>query len=359
MNILLVSHGAALGGSPISLLNIAQHSGGSDFRYTFGFATDGPIVNRARQLSDSVHIIPHSRRLFGIATIFRYIKIIIQDDIDLLHLNTFTSYYKYPALAAAITRRKVVWFVRENPEEKRCVKLRNYANRLADKVVTVSYDTAEHMRYINRELLTTIHNGVDANFFSPTEHQSETSITDNKPFILNISSLEQRKGVIDLVTGFAKSKTYLTHSLVILGEDRSTKQHYYNKLLETIHENDLINRVIIVPPKQDVRPYIAGCEFVVLVSYWEGLSRVLLEAIAMGKPILASRNGGNKEVVTDGSNGILVDAGDTDQISSALTTMVQSSELEQMSSASRNIAIDRFSIEKTTNEIESLYKSLQ
>lgn len=359
MNILLVSHGAALGGSPISLLNIALHSGDSDLRYTFSFATDGPIVTRAEQLSDSVNIIPHNRKIFGIETIFRYIKLILHEKIDVVHLNTFTSYYKYPALAAAITRRKVVWFVRENPEEKRCIKLKNYANWLADRVVTVSYDTAEHMRYINRELLTTIHNGVDTNFFSPTRYQVDRSIADNKPFILNISSLEQRKGVIDLVAGFAKSKIHLTHKLLILGEDRSSRRHYYNLLLKTIRKYNLIGRVVIIPPKQDVRPYIAECDFVVLVSYWEGLSRVLLEAIAMGKPILSSRNGGNKEVVTDGINGILVKAGNTGQISRALNTMVQSSDIKQMSSASRKIAIDQFSIEKTTNEIENLYKSLQ
>jgi len=359
MNILLVSHGAALGGSPISLLNIAQHSSNPDNRYLFSFAADGPIVSRAQQISDSVTIIPHNRSFFGITIIARYIKLILHQKIDVIHLNTFTSYYKYPAIAAAITGKRIVWFVRENPEEKRCIKLKHYANWLADKVVTVSFDTAQHMGYIKRELLTTIHNGVDTEFFSPTEPQIETTGIKSGPFILNISSLEQRKGVIDLIIGFAQSKVHLTHKLVLLGEDRSRKQSYYNALLDIINKHQLSDRVIFVAPKQDVRPFLTECDFVVLVSYWEGLSRVLLEAIAMGKPILASRDGGNKEVITDGVNGILVDAGETDQISRALTRMIESTDLEKMSSNSREMAINHFDIQKTTNEIETLYKSLQ
>lgn len=359
MNILLVSHGAALGGSPISLLNIAQHSNNPNNRYQFAFAVNGPIVDRAEKLSESVNIIPHDRKLFGITTIYRYIALILQKKIDIVHLNTFTSYYKYPAIAAVIARKKVVWFVRENPEEKRCLKLKNYANFLADKVVTVSYDTARHMGYIRRELLTTIHNGVDTDFFSPMASNIASTGINSGPFILNISSLEQRKGVNDLIIGFSKSKIHLTHKLVLLGEDRSRKQGYYKALQNTINEHQLSDRIIIVSPRQDVRPFIAECEFVVLVSYWEGLSRVLLEAIAMGKPILASRNGGNKEVVMDDVNGILVDAGDTFQISSALTRMTESSDLKQMSSNSRKIANDQFNIQKTTNEIENLYTSLQ
>lgn len=357
MNVLLVSHGAALGGSPISLLNIARHSKDPETCYHYTFAVDGPIVSRAHEIAESIRIIPHSRMLFGTLTILRFLLLITSNKIDVVHLNTFTSYYKYPAIAAAIARKKVVWFVRENPEEKRCTKLKGYANHLADKVVTVSYDTAQHMGYIHKKLLTTIYNGVDTEYFSP-QMQSEIPQGIERPYILNISSLEPRKGVLDLVKGFAKSHVHDEYKLVLLGEDRSKQKSYLKALTTTIEELGLRDKVIFIAPKEDVRPYIQHSTFVVLVSYWEGLSRVLLESAAMGKPILASRNGGNKEVVMDNINGKLVTAGNIEEIVDSINKMTHGADLDKMGSNSREIAVEKFNIDDNSRKIESLYRTI-
>ena len=354
MNILLVSHGAALGGSPISLLNIAHHNKSPEIHYHCAFAIDGPIVSRADEVAESVRIIPHSRALLGIPAILRFLFLILSKKIDVIHLNTFTSYYKYPAFAATIARKKVVWFVRENPEEKRCTRLGGYANRLADKVVTVSYDTAQHMSYVRKEILTTIHNGVDTEHFSPLD-QSKIPEGIESPYILNISFLEPRKGVLDLIKGFAKSRIHDKYKLVLLGEDRSKQKSYQKRLTEAIESSSLSERVVFITPKKDVRPYIKHCTFVALVSYWEGLSRVLLEATAMGKPILATRNGGNKEVVIDNVNGCLVTAGNIDEIADGINKMAYDVDLDKMGSSSREIAVKKFNIDSNSRKIESLY----
>lgn len=339
------------------MLNIAHHSKDPEIHYHYVFAVDGPIIPRARKVAESVQIIPHSRMLFGTLIILRFLFLIFSKKIDVIHLNTFTSYYKYPAIAAAFARKKVVWFVRENPEERRCTKLKGYANHLADRVVTVSYDTAQHMSYIDKEILTTIHNGVDTKHFSP-QIQSEKPKGIGAPYILNISSLEPRKGILDLIKGFAASSTHNHYRLVLLGEDRSQQKSYLRGLTETIEELELKDKVIIITPKKDVRPYIEHSTFVVLVSYWEGLSRVLLEAAAMGKPILASRNGGNKEVVFSDKNGILVGAGEIRQITKGLNRMSEELDLKTMGEHSRNIAIQEFGIEHNISKIEALYNSL-
>lgn len=357
MNILLVSHGAALGGSPISLLNIAEHKINQTIQYHFTFGERGPIVERARYLSNSVHIVTHDRRLFGIRSILKFLKLILLHRIDIVHLNTFTSYYKYPAIAAKLARRKVIWFVRENPEDKRCVRLKRYANFLTDRIVTVSYDTAKHLSYVNKGLIETIHNGVDTDHFSPNNDQSALDIS-NRPFILNISSLEKRKGVYDLIVAFAGSNVRKTHNLILIGEDRSKEKTYLKLLLETIKNLNIADHVIFVGPQQDVRPYMKASTIITLVSYWEGLSRVLIEALAMGKPILASRNGGNKEVVQNGVNGLLVDAGNTDDISHAIDQIITTSNLEEMGKKSRLLALSNFNVRETARSIEQLYLSI-
>ncbi len=148
-NILIVSHGSALGGSPISALNIGRFIDKKEFNPIFVFGEDGPIVKLAKEEGFIVYTIK-KRGFLSIPMIFNFINIIKKEKIHLIHLNTLTSYYKYPAIAAKLLKRKIVWFVRENPVEKRCVKLSKYINNYSDKIVTVSYDTANHMYYANK-----------------------------------------------------------------------------------------------------------------------------------------------------------------------------------------------------------------
>ena len=129
-------------------------------------------------------------------------------------------------------------------------------------------------------------------------------------------------------------------------------------MLKIIKKNALQKKVILVGPKEDVRPYLIHSLFVVLVSYWEGLSRVLIESAAMGVPILASHNGGNKEVVFDQHNGLLVDAGDVQQITMSLDRITKVKCLKEYSLNSRCLAEELFDIRKSIGKIESLYRKL-
>ena len=95
----------------------------------------------------------------------------------------------------------------------------------------------------------------------------------------------------------------------------------------------------------------------VLNSRYEGLSHTLLEAMSTGAPIIATRVGGNPEVIRDGVNGVLVTAGDTVALEKALTHLMSDAALrERLGSAARDRAKD-FSIEKTIEVTASLLKS--
>lgn len=80
----------------------------------------------------------------------------------------------------------------------------------------------------------------------------------------------------------------------------------------------------------DVRPFIADADCVVLPSYTEGVPRALLEASAMGRPIVATRIPGNQDAVEDGVTGLLCPVRDADQLAAAMARMLA------MSAAQRN-----------------------
>ena len=360
-NILIVSHSSALAGSPISALNIGRFINKKKFNPIFVFGEDGPIVNLAAEEGFKVYIVK-KRGFLSIPMIIDYFKIIKKEKIDLLHLNILTSYCKYPAIAAKWLNKKVVWFVRENPKEKRCVKLSKYINNYANKIVTVSYDTANHMYYANKDKLMTIHNGINLDFndnVNKTKSYKLLNLNDKYEYITTIASLESRKGILELIDSF-----HLVHNninpnikLLIVGKDRTQKQEYLQQIYTKIKEYNLEEKVILFGESSKIKEIMSISKIFILNAYWEGLSRVLLEAMVCGKPILASHNGGNKEQVFDNKNGYTFKAGDVKELSNKIIQILNA-DLIAFGNNSKNLVIDNFDIQQTTLKIENLYKLL-
>ena len=360
-NILIVSHGSALGGSPISALNIGKFINKKKFAPIFVFGEDGPIVNLTQKEDFKVYIVK-KRGFLSIPMILDFIKIIKHEKIDLLHLNTLTSYYKYPAIAAKWLNKKVVWFVRENPEEKRCIKLANYINKYADKIVTVSYDTAEHMYYADKDKLLTIHNGINLDFCTDVIESNSykvLNLDDKYRYFTTIASLEPRKGILELIESFniLKDQIDTKVKLLIVGKDRTKKQEYFKQIKLLITKYNLQDRVILFGESNKIKEIMSITEIFILNAYWEGLSRVLLEAMICEKPIVASYNGGNKEQVINNYNGYTFEAGNIEALANSLLKILNS-DLEQFGKQSKQLAIEKFNIKDTTLKIENLYTTV-
>lgn len=93
----------------------------------------------------------------------------------------------------------------------------------------------------------------------------------------------------------------------------------------------------------DVRPAIADCSVYVLPSFHEGMPRTVMEAMAMGRPVVTTDAPGCRETVVDGGNGYLVPPGDAEALAEALLRFVEQPErVPQFGAASRRIAEKRF-----------------
>ena len=107
----------------------------------------------------------------------------------------------------------------------------------------------------------------------------------------------------------------------------------------------------------DARIMFARASVFVLNSTYEGLSHTLIEAMSTGAPVIATRVGGNPEVIQDGVNGILIEAGDQVGLEKALVRLMSDSALRsRMGSAGKDRAKD-FSVDKTIEATASLLKS--
>ena len=103
---------------------------------------------------------------------------------------------------------------------------------------------------------------------------------------------------------------------------------------------------------EDVRPAIGQASIYVLPSYREGTPRTVLEAMAMGRPIITTDAPGCRETVVEGQNGYLVPVGDAGALAIAMIKLADSKELRQhMGVESRQIAIEKYAVEKVNAQL--------
>ena len=130
-------------------------------------------------------------------------------------------------------------------------------------------------------------------------------------------------------------------------------------LRELAEELGVMQRVHVLGPRQDVPALMHALDVFAMPSIWEGFGLVLLEAMAAGKPIVASRVATIPEVVVDGETGLLVPAGDAAALADALASLAAHPELARhMGEAGRERLRQRFSIDKMVGDTETLYREL-
>jgi len=159
--------------------------------------------------------------------------------------------------------------------------------------------------------------GIDTEKFKPIEKKLSKDDTLRFLFIVR---LVKDKGLIEYVDAARKFKNNQKVEFCILGA-------YYPGNPTAITENEMLawereGIVKYIGISDDVMSVIAEYDCIVLPSYREGLSRVLLEAASMAKPIITTNVPGCKEVVDDGVNGYLCDVKDADSLSEQMKKMI-------------------------------------
>ncbi len=111
--------------------------------------------------------------------------------------------------------------------------------------------------------------------------------------------------------------------------------------------------------QDDVGPFYAALDAFVLPSGNEGTPVSAIEALAAGRPVVASRVGGVPDVVRDGIDGFLVEPGDVDGLAGALARLADDPELrERMGSGARERVLSRYAVDRLVDDMDLLYRSL-
>ena len=206
-----------------------------------------------------------------------------------------------------------------------------------------------------------IYSGIELERFQPVRARQKNELRKTwglKPDDLVIgivSKLWEGKGHRILIRAFQTVQKQIKNAkLVIVGEGYLDKE-----LKSLVQEYDLNKSVLFTGFQMDVSQIMAVFDVAVLPSSFEGMGRVLVEAMAMEKPVIASRVGGILDLVEHGSQGLLVEPGKTEPLQAALVKLLTDPVLaRQMGKAGRQKALAQFSSQTMVQSIQKVYLDL-
>ena len=134
---------------------------------------------------------------------------------------------------------------------------------------------------------------------------------------------------------------------------------YFRDIKDLIQRLNLAELISFHEPVEDLSPVLARFDLLVSSSHIETFGRTLVEAMAMGKPIVATAVGGVPEVVADGEVGFLVPAGDANALAKKISLLVEDDDLRQtMGQKGRQRVSEHFDVRTITRRWEQTYESL-
>jgi glycosyltransferase involved in cell wall biosynthesis len=232
--------------------------------------------------------------------------------------------------------------------------------KITDRIVTLTDRGAqEHVLYkiAGQEKFATIHSGIDLAHFrsvlvDPAIKRKELGLPPEGPIVGTVGRLVPIKGLQWLLKAapgvladFPQACFVIIGDGPLLGELR--------QLTATL---GIGLHVVFVGAREDVPECLAALDLFVLPSLNEGMGRVLLEAMAVGCPVVATRVGGIPDIVADGTTGLLVPPRDDRALAEAILTLLRDrSRRAAYGEAARRHVDGRFDVETMVRNIERLY----
>jgi glycosyltransferase involved in cell wall biosynthesis len=360
-----------IGGTERQFVHVANGLDPSKFDVEIGcLKRDGPLLRSLRE-EMPVHLYPVRTSFYHVQSILSQLR--LAQDIRKRRIDIVHTYGWYPNIFAIppswlSARPFRIASIRDAGAYMTPIKIRalKVACALSDRVLANSAAGRDWLaaQGVKDEKIEVIRNGIAIP--EPARKTAESSRI-RKEF--GIPAGASLCACIGRVVSGKGIDFYLRAARILADQGRdvrflmigavSVEKKYKSEMEILARDLNLEGRVVFTGQRQDVAEILREVDIVVHPSLTEGLSNVILEAMAAGLPVVATRVGGNPELVLDGKTGLLVPAEDAAAIAHAIARLLDEPQMARtFGEAARRRIIEEFSIGQMLSRMEDLYTRL-
>lgn len=380
LRVLLAIDDASLGGGQMHVLLLAKYLSRDNFDVEIATESKGWLVDEIKKLDIVVHQIAISNNLMWQS--FNHIHQLLKSQkFDILHTHGGTAGFWIRLVAAGLKKRPTIIHTYHglhylNISQTSIKVIKQKFNRAifkqidrflliyTDRIICVcrsDYDKAIAVKVAVTAQTSIIYNGIEIDkFASPqADKAAQNKLQDSARQIFgidttefvfgNVGRLHEQKGHKLLLQAFARVTNRARLAIVGDGELR-------NELVILADELKIRDRVSFLGARSDIYEFLTAIDVFVMPSLWEGQPIALLEALASGKPCIASDVDGIPEIITDGVNGYLVEPRDTDKLASMMNATIEDPDLlERFSNCAVSAISPKFLAHNMAMAIAGIY----
>lgn len=358
----LISAREAWGGIEQHALDLARGLKERGHKVVFATRPVDFVIERYRQVGEVFNF--PIKGAADLTTIRGLAALIRQERIDIIH--THTSRDAWTAVFAAMTagRGRVVTTRHVPLAAKTDFFHRWFYNRLAAIICVSQYVRAillSRSPRFDQAKVRVIYPGIRLERLAAgaaDKFRRLWGVGGSEFLIGYVGRITVEKGLDDLVAAAVELKRrQIAFKMVLVGDNNVNTPTYLTDLMAAAGQQGVGENIIHQGFTADIGHVMHALDCLVLPSITpETFGLVLCEALACGKPVIATPTGAQPEIVRDGVNGLLVPPNRPDELASALATLIADRETaERLATAGRKIVIDEFAIEKTLDETERCF----
>ncbi len=357
--------GSAFGGTERALLHILARLDRRHWRSVlFHHPEPGlaPLLEETQHLQVELRVVPRMERIWDIGSLPKFVRALRAERPSILHAHlTWPLSCKYGLLAAVMARvPAVVATAHSRFDLGKKLLLRMQPRLIAagvNRYLAVSRAVADQLCNdfgIPASKVQIVHNGIPFASFNVSANTTlRAGLTRGTahPVVLMVGRLDKQKGHRYLI----EAAQQVPEAMFVLagdGPDQAALEARARAL-------GVESRILFLGYREDIPDLLASCDLFVLPSLSEGLPLSILEAMAAGKPVIASAIGGNDEVITHGENGFLVPQADPAALTDAIRTVLSDSALaRRLAEAGKALVHREFTVETMVERVTRVYDEL-
>ena len=237
-----------------------------------------------------------------------------------------------------------------------------FCSRWIDTAIGMTDEICEHYRSrrIRARRFVTIYDGIDVGRFAsgggPTVRR-ELGIPSAAPLVVIVGHVQEWKGQLLVAEAVARARRRIPElRCLVIGGIHRLGAEYGERLKERAAATDLAGHVLLTGARHDVAACMDAADLVIHASNREPFGRVLLEAMAASRPVIAPREGGPREIVVDGKTGVLVPPRDPDVLAAAIVALLEDPQRRAaMARAARARVAEVFDIRGHARAVEAVF----